>query len=223
MAVQVSIDGVDVAERTLVELLQDRELDALIALDGVQRLGKRLDDRRRRQGITRGFQLGTAEQVADGAIQFVQLVVNRVLHPRTMLKGGPTRTCRRITRGACALERGESVWVVALHPPGGHPGQDCVRLPMRLRRSDDMITPRASGKALLVADVRFPTRSNRSPTRSSIPVNESNRRWIARSRQSPRIFTVSRGSGRRIAVSPVVVAFTCPALPERPLWAAAPG
>ena len=49
--VQIGVDGVDVAERALVELLQDRELEALVGLDRLQRLAERLDDGRRRQRI----------------------------------------------------------------------------------------------------------------------------------------------------------------------------
>ncbi len=60
MAIEIRVDRVDVAERCLVQLLQDRELDALVAFDAVQRLGERLDDRRRRQRIGGGLEVGLA-------------------------------------------------------------------------------------------------------------------------------------------------------------------
>ena len=79
MAVDVRVDRGDVAERCLVELLQDRQLDATVALDSVQRFGKRGDDRRRRQRIRGGFQVGLAHQKADAAVELTQFLVAGVL------------------------------------------------------------------------------------------------------------------------------------------------
>ncbi len=79
VTVQVGVDLVDVPQRGLVELLEDRELDALVAGNAVQSIGERLDDRRGRQRIRGGLEVGAPEQVAHRAIELAQLALALVL------------------------------------------------------------------------------------------------------------------------------------------------
>ena len=86
----------------------------------------------------------------------------------------------------------------------------------RKRRSNSAITlPRSASSAERAvrkwcASSRTSERLARSismsPMRSSIAEKDNNKRWIARSRQSPRILVSSRGCGRR-AAGCVVAAF----------------
>ena len=57
MAVDVGIDRRDLAERRLVQLLQDLELDASFGLQRAERLGERGDDRRRPERIRGRFEI----------------------------------------------------------------------------------------------------------------------------------------------------------------------
>ncbi len=77
--VQFGVDDGDVAHRRLVQLLQDLELDAPVGLHAVQRLGKRVDDRRRRERIRVRAEVRAAEQIAQPAVQCLQFVVREVL------------------------------------------------------------------------------------------------------------------------------------------------
>ena len=79
MPVQIRVDGIDVPERALIELLQDRVLDPLVALDRAQRLGEGVHDRRGRERIGRGLHLRTPEQIANRPVELEQLVVAQVL------------------------------------------------------------------------------------------------------------------------------------------------
>src|SRR5205807_7662371 len=80
VAIQIRINRVYIAERGLVELLQDGQLDALVAADAMKRLGESLDDGGRGKRIGGGFQVGPAEQVADASIEFPQLGLALILH-----------------------------------------------------------------------------------------------------------------------------------------------
>src|SRR5438105_7994369 len=80
VAIQIRINRVDIAERGVVELLQDGQLDALVAADAMKRLGESLDDGGRGKRIGGGFQVGPAEQVADASIELSQLGLALVLH-----------------------------------------------------------------------------------------------------------------------------------------------
>ena len=158
MPVQVGIDRVDVAERALVELLQDRELDARVALDRAQRFGKRLDDRRRRQRIARSFKLGTAEQVADGAIELVQLVVTEVLHHADDIAGeyGLVHRRRIDQRKLAGVERGEiGLGLLTLHPPVDQQTQIALELRHEIGALGHEHAARIEAQRLLVADIRF--------------------------------------------------------------------
>ncbi len=77
--VEIGVDAVDIGERRLVHLLQDRVLDPLFGLERIERFGEGIDDGGRRQGILGRLEIGIAEQVADAAIERLQLVVARVL------------------------------------------------------------------------------------------------------------------------------------------------
>src|SRR5205823_14268632 len=71
--------GIDVPERALIELLQDRVLDSLVAFDRAQRLGEGVHDRRGREWVGRGLHLRTPEQIANRPVELEQLVVAQVL------------------------------------------------------------------------------------------------------------------------------------------------
>jgi hypothetical protein len=77
--VEIGVDAVDLGERRPVQLLQDRELGCGIGLQRLQRFGERLDDRGRREGIAIGLEVGLAHEMADPAIQELQLLVAQVL------------------------------------------------------------------------------------------------------------------------------------------------
>ena len=76
--VEIGVDAVDLRQRRPIELLQDRELGVRLRLDRLQRFRERLDDRRGREGIAVGLEIGLSEQVADAAVQELQLVVAQV-------------------------------------------------------------------------------------------------------------------------------------------------
>ena len=87
MLVEIGVDRVDLGERCVIELLQDHVLDPVLHLDRLQRVGKRGDDRRRREGVEVGFEIGLPEQVADPPIQELQLVVAEVFdHARDIAR-----------------------------------------------------------------------------------------------------------------------------------------
>jgi hypothetical protein len=77
--VEVAVDRRDVAERRLVQLLQDLELDAALGLDLAQRVGERVDDRLGRQRIVERLEVGLVEQVAEPAVEQRELLVAGVL------------------------------------------------------------------------------------------------------------------------------------------------
>ena len=94
--IQFRIDDADVAHRRLVQFLQDLELDAPVGLDGLQRLGKRFDDRRGRKGIGVRAEIRSAQQEAQAAVQRQQFVVGEVLDdPRDVARRGPIRPSTR--------------------------------------------------------------------------------------------------------------------------------
>jgi hypothetical protein len=79
VAVEIGIDGGDLAQRRLVELLQDGEADPLVELALLQRGGERVDDGYRGERVAIGLKLRLAHQVTETAIQHLQLVVALIL------------------------------------------------------------------------------------------------------------------------------------------------
>ncbi len=80
--VEVGVDRADVGNPDLVHLLQHLQLDARVGLDLAQRVRERVDDRRRRERVAVGLEIGTLHQVADAAVQERQFLVAGVLdHP----------------------------------------------------------------------------------------------------------------------------------------------
>ncbi len=77
--VEVLVDRVQVGQRALVEFLQDLELDPFLALLRLQRIREGGDDALGRERIAVGLQVRPAHQVADAAIERLQLVVAEVL------------------------------------------------------------------------------------------------------------------------------------------------
>ena len=78
--VQIGVDRREIGERRLVQHLQNLELDLVVGVDARQRIGERLDERRRRQRVRVGFETRQIEQIADTAIESDQLVVGAVLN-----------------------------------------------------------------------------------------------------------------------------------------------
>ncbi len=79
MAVDVRVDRGNLAERRLVQLLQDLELDARLGSQRAERFGERRDDRRRSERVRLALEDRLAEQMADAAVQRDQLLVADVL------------------------------------------------------------------------------------------------------------------------------------------------
>ena len=77
--IDVGVDGGDLAERRLVQLLQDLEARSIFRLQRAERLGERADDRRRPERVRVRFELRLAEQMADAAVERDELFVADVL------------------------------------------------------------------------------------------------------------------------------------------------
>ena len=210
MAVDVGIDRRDLAERRLVQLLQDLELGASFGLQRAERLGKRGDDRRWPERIRGRFEMRLAEQVTDAAIERQSSSWQTFSTTRTML---PTSTdssidvevdqreLRRVDLG----EIGLLVGAAGRRAPRSACAAASRTRPSAAARSRSS-TCRASRNICCSARASdLPARSiSMSQTRSSSAVNESSRRWTVMSRQSPRIFASSRGMGRRAGATLVV-------------------
>jgi hypothetical protein len=78
--VDVGVDGGNPAQRRLVQILHDLELDLAFGLQRLHRMRERIDDRGRRQRIGVGRQVGLAQQMAHAPVEHQQLVVAGVLH-----------------------------------------------------------------------------------------------------------------------------------------------
>ena len=157
VAVEICVDGVDVAERALIKLLQDRVLDPLVALDRAQRFGECFDNRRRRQWVGGHFHPGTTEQIADGAVEFDELVVAQVLdHPHDISQDDRLVHRQRIDQRELArVDRGE---VRLLDRVAPHAGLDMrAQLLLELGHQVGALGPehfaRVEEKQLIVADV----------------------------------------------------------------------
>ncbi len=79
MPIDVGVDRADFAERRLVQLLEDLELDARLRLEAIHGLGERADDRRGRQRVGRGVEIGALHQVPDPPVQRNQLFMTVIL------------------------------------------------------------------------------------------------------------------------------------------------
>ena len=72
--VEVGINAAEVGERSLIDLLQDRELDPVLAFDRVEGPRERFDDRGRSQRILGRLEVRPPEQLTDPSIERLQLV-----------------------------------------------------------------------------------------------------------------------------------------------------
>ena len=157
-------------------------LIALVAVDAVQRIGERFDDRRRRERISGGFQVGPSQQVADAAVELAQ-ARSRTGSPRRArcCPRAPIRPSPLVSTSvsffASTLAKSALVSTLAAA---------CARRPCWRRcRSKSAIslarslcsTARASRHSACSSRTsdRSARAMRRSPTRSSMDVNDSNK------------------------------------------------
>ena len=163
------------------------------------------DDRRRRQRIGRRLEVGLAQQVADAAVELAQLVVAEVLdhahdvarrHRLVHRLGVDQRQLPGVDgrEVGLGLDLAADALVDQLRAGGARSRPSGWRArwsACRAHRGTATWSSRTSERSARAI--------SRSPTRSSIDVNDSSSRWMARSRQSPRILAMSlrhRAPGR---------------------------
>ena len=79
MLVEVRIDGRDLAQLRLVQVLHDLKLDLPVRLERSDRFREGADDRGRAERIGVAAQVRLAEQIAEAAVQHRELVVTEIL------------------------------------------------------------------------------------------------------------------------------------------------
>jgi hypothetical protein len=119
MAVDVGVDGRELAERRLVQLLQDLELRASFGLHRAERLGKRGDDRRWPERIGGRFEMRLAEQVTDPAIERQQFFMADVLDDADDV-ADQHRLVHRVEVDQCELRRVDLGEIGLLVGAAGH-------------------------------------------------------------------------------------------------------
>jgi hypothetical protein len=210
--VDVGVDRGDLAQRSLVQLLQDRELDTRFAIDGLQGVDERSHDRVGGQRIGIGLEVRATQQVPHPAIELEQLVLTLVLDDAREVAGDyrlvhRRRIHQRELRGIDARKirlrdfaAGDPVIDTGPHTPFEFGEERGTFVPDRIARGEEEL--------LLVPNVGVARCSiRRSATPSSMPVKSSTSPWTAMSPQSPRNFANSRGTSR-VAVVSVMGAFT---------------
>ena len=77
--VEVGVERREIAERRLVERLENLELELVVGVDPGERGGERFDERHGRKRIRFRFEAGPVEQIGNAAIECNELVVGGVL------------------------------------------------------------------------------------------------------------------------------------------------
>ena len=178
--VEIGVDAVDLRQRRLVQLLQDLNLisrSALIVCSASANASTIVAGRER---IAIGLEIRLPEQVADAAVQELQLVVAQVLDDaRDVARAPPTRpsrACRRasacptvelreigLRRDLCRRCGRRRACAAAARTPPAAPAA-CLAAAHRARRGNICCSSRTS--------VRLARSISMSPTRSSMAPNE---------------------------------------------------